>query len=74
MPHGDVRTEEFRERFGIDPAAFVGLDIASAQRTADQHGVLLRVLGSGRQLQDLVKRRVNVEVDDGRIVRVDGVY
>jgi hypothetical protein len=61
-------------RFGVAADDFVGLPLARARELAAQHGVLLRVLEPGRRTDDLVNRRVNVEVEAGRIVRIDGVY
>jgi hypothetical protein len=76
-----VRTidEWFRDTFGLEPQAFVGMPLTQAQAMAADRGALIRVLSEdgrncGALKLDKLRRRVNVDVEHGTIVRVDGVY
>jgi hypothetical protein len=76
---GSRRLEEyFRERFGVEPSTLLGLTLTAAQATVAERGAYVRVLSAdGRSFgrtDDLVIHRINVEVSDGIITRVDGVY
>jgi hypothetical protein len=71
--------EWFRDTVGLEPQAFVGLPLTQAQAIAADRGALVRVLSEdgrdcGPLKLDKLRRRVNVDVEHGTIVRVDGVY
>lgn len=50
---------------------FVGFKLVDAERIAEQHGWLIRVIDKdGRVTAEYVSRRINVVVEDGLIVEV----
>jgi hypothetical protein len=75
---GDSAEERFLREYGLSLRSFEGLSVTAANDLAAEHGVTIRVLRRDGELlsrrEDLRGNRVNVDVRDGFVVGILGVY
>ncbi len=61
-----------------DASQLIGLDLEAAREEAKQHRCSLRVVEEDGEVpalhSDLRSNRINIEVSDGEVVRIDGIY
>jgi hypothetical protein len=62
---------------GLDTEELVGLELSEAESLAQENGCEVRVVErDGEPLPttlDLIENRINVAVEDGEVVRIDGL-
>jgi hypothetical protein len=74
----DPVEERFLREYGLSLRSFEGLPVSIAKDLAAEHGVTIRVLRRDGELlgrrDDLRGNRVNVDVREGFVVAILGVY